>query len=168
MKALAQRLFANHSQSHNIPGTSESPAMTHAATPTRPLLRHLPPGARLLVAACRAGQADLRAGTPWEEGELLALCDAVGLRRCAAARLGAFVCFLLREAAAHPPGLAPQGCCRVSVAEGLLAAAVSGPSAAERDARRIIATWWPMRRRIQGLALLALAAQDLAAWRPRA
>lgn len=138
--------------------------MTHAATPTRLLLRHLPPEARLLVGAVRAGQADLRAGTPWEEGELLALCDAVGLRRCAAARLGAFVCFLLREAAAHPPGLAPQGCCGLTAAERTLATAVSGPDAAERAARRIIATWWPMRRRIQGIALLALAVQDLAAW----
>ncbi len=142
--------------------------MTHAATPTRPLFRHLPPEARLLVAAVRAGQADLRNGTPWEEGEMLALCDAVGLRRCAAARLGAFVCFLLREAAAHPPALAPQGCCGLTAAERTLAAAVSGPDAAERAARRIVAGWWPMRRRIQGIALLALAVQDLAAWSTRA
>lgn len=136
----------------------------HPATPTRALLRHLPPEARLLVAAIRAGQADLRAGRAFEEGEMLALCDAVGLRRCAAARLGAFVCFLLREAAAHPPTLAPQGCCGLTAAEMVLAAAVAGPEAAERAARRIVAGWWPMRRRIQGIALLALAAQDLAAW----
>jgi hypothetical protein len=46
-----------------------------------------------------------------------------------------------------------------------LAAAVAGPPAAEAAARRIIAGWLPMRRRVQGLALLVLAAQDLAGWR---
>ena len=146
----------------------EHPLADPPPSGSRPLLRHLPPEARLLVAACRAGQADLRAGCCWEDGELLALCDAAGLRRCAAARLGAFVCFLLREAAAQPPCLAPPGCAGLSAPEMVLAAAVSGPPPAERAARRIIAGWWPMRRRIQGIALLALAVQDLAAWANRA
>lgn len=142
-----------------------SPAVSPC--PPRPLLRHLPPPGRLFVAACRAGQADLHAGVPWEEGELLALCDAAGLRRCAAARLGACIAFLLREACAGPPCLAPQGCPCLTAAEMTLAAAVAGaPPAAERAARRIVAGWLPARRRVQGLALLALAAGDLAAWRP--
>lgn len=133
--------------------------MPDAPAPTRPLFRHLPPAARLLIAACRAGQADLRAGAGWEEGELLALCDAAGLRRCAAARLGAFVHLLLREAAA-PPGLAPPGCACLSAAETALAAALAGPPAA----RRSLGGWWPARRRVQGMTLLVLAAEDLAAW----
>lgn len=133
--------------------------MPDVPAPTLPLLRHLPPEARLLVAACRAGQADLRAGAAWEEGELLALCDAAGLRRCAAARLGALVHVLLREAAS-PPCLAPPGCACLSAAETALAAALAGPPAA----RRSLAGWWPARRHVQGMTLLVLAAQDLTAW----
>lgn len=141
--------------------------MPTSPLPTRPLLCHLPPTARLLVAACRAGQEDLRNGCAWEEGELLALCDAVGLRRCAAARLGAFVACLLREAgqSGTRPCLKPQGCPCLGAPETTLAAALAGPD--EATARRTIAGWWPPRRRVQGLALLMLATQDLAAWAAR-
>ncbi|MBX9699508.1 MAG: hypothetical protein K2X74_08725, partial [Acetobacteraceae bacterium] len=116
--------------------------------------------------ACRAGAADLHAGTSWEHGELLALCDAVGLRRCAAARLGAFVVVLLRDAAA-PPALARMGCACLSAQEVALAATLAGPPAAERAARRVVAGWWPARRRLQGLTLLTLAAGDLSDWAVR-
>jgi hypothetical protein len=133
-----------------------------------PRLAALPPRARLFVAALRAGQADLRRGCPWEEGELLALCDAVGLDRAAAGRLGACVAFLLREARS-PPRLAPPGCPRATPDELALAAAVVAlpPDAAapapEESRRAVVAGRLPARRRVQGAVLLALASRDLAA-----
>lgn len=144
--------------------------MPSSPAPTCPMLSSLSPAARLLVAACRAGEADLRSGQGWEEGELLALCDAVGLRRCAAARLGAFVACLLREArqATGRPCLQPLGCPCLSPSELMLAAAVAAPSAQAAAARRAIAGWWPPRRRVQGLALLFLATEDLSGWAARA
>lgn len=144
--------------------------MPSTPAPTRPMLSNLPPAGRLLVAACRAGHADRRGGQGWEEGELLALCDAVGLRRCAAARLGAFVTCLLREAgeATGRPCLHPFGCPCLSPSETMLATAIAGPCAQSAAARRAIAGWWPPRRRVQGLALLLLAAEDLVAWAARA
>jgi hypothetical protein len=137
------------------------------APDTHPPLHRLHPAARLFVAACRAGLADLRSGASWEEGELLALCDAAGLRRCAAARIGACVAFLLREAAAGPPCLSPPGCACLSAAETALGAAIVAPPGTERAARRAVAGWLPVRRRLQGLTLLALATGDLEAWGAR-
>jgi hypothetical protein len=129
--------------------------------------RLLPPGARLFIAALRAGQADLDQASTWEESEILALCDVLGLRRCAAARLGACIAFLLREATAVPE-LLPPGSDAVSGAEVVLAAAVVAPedeTGPSLLARRVVQRWLPAHRRVQGAALLALAAQDLAAWR---
>jgi len=161
------------------------------------LLRHLPPAGRLLVAACRLGEADLRAGLAWPDSELLALCDAAGLQRCAAARLGAFVAFLLREAGGGQglPGLRAPGCHRIGGPEPILAACIAdagpsdgkagaglydgtsafrsvrptsgSPASGPAAARRLVAGWWPPRRRVQGMALLQLAAEDLMAWAAR-
>jgi hypothetical protein len=124
----------------------------------------LPPPGRLFVAALRAGRADLIAATPWPESEMLALGEAVGLLPCAAARLGACVALLLREARVPPVLLAP-GSPALSLAEAVLAAAVTGPEDAQREARRRVLPWMPARRRVPALALLALAAADLRAWR---
>ena len=137
-----------------------------------PRLATLPPRARFVVAALRAGWADLRCGSPWEDGELLALCDAVGLGRAAAARLGACVTFLLREssgAAAGPhggdgaaPRLAPLGYpCATPDELALVRAMDPGLGDAAPRARRAVAARLPARRRVQGLVLLTLAAQDL-------
>jgi hypothetical protein len=130
-----------------------------------PRLAALPPRARFFVAALRAGQADLRQGCPWEDGELLALCDAVGLGRAAAGRLGACIAFLMREACS-PPRLAPPGCpCATPDELALAGAVVALPDAAPPvpESRRAVAGRLPARRRVQGAVLLALASQDLAA-----
>jgi hypothetical protein len=122
----------------------------------------LPPPGRLFVAACRAGAADLKDGAAWQDGELLALCDAAGLRRCAAARLGACVAFLILEASARPFLLSP-GDPALSDDEATLAVAVTA-AAAKGSNWREVAAWLPARRRMQGLTLLALVNQDLATW----
>ena len=141
--------------------------MPSTTSATRPLLRDLPPPGRLFVAALRAGRTDLRTGCAWADGELLALCDAAGLRRCAAARVGACAAFLLREATVDPLCLGASGCAGVTGSETALAAAIAGSPPAVHAARRMVAGWLPVRRRLPGLVLLDLAAQDLAAWASR-
>ena len=137
-----------------------------ARTDAPPRFAALPLAARLFLGALRSGLVELRHRPPaWEESEVLALCDAAGLRRCGAARLGACVAFLLREGqAGHRDALAAPGCPCLTAPEVVLAAALAGPAGPMLAARRVVAGWLPPRRRMSGLVLLDLAAQDLAAW----
>lgn len=127
-------------------------------------LMELPSPARFLTAALRAVDTDRRAMTAWEDGEMLALSDAVGLRRDAAVRLAACLLLLLREAR-HPLRLRPVGCCCASPDEIALVGAFGAMQVGRPwEAQRLLAAWLPARRRVQGIALLAIAARDLAAF----
>jgi hypothetical protein len=122
----------------------------------------LPGPARFLVSALRAAAADRACGATWDEGELIALCDAVGLRRDAAARIGACLVLLLRESR-PAPCLRPFGCGGVAADElALLAAFAAMQEGRPWQAQRAVAVRLPPNRRVQGVAMLALAARDLA------
>ena len=122
----------------------------------------LPPPARLVIAALRAARLDLARSSAWEDGELLALCDAAGLRRDAAARLGACVVLLLREARS-PPCVGPPGSAGVTGDELALVEAIAAMQAGRPwQAQQVVRRWLPTRRQVQGIALLAVPARDLA------
>jgi hypothetical protein len=113
------------------------------------------PGERFLVEAARAHAA---CGEEYE-----ALCEVCGLAAAGAQRLATLLGFLGREARA-PLRLGRPGCCCATADEVALCHAVGALQAgAPWLVWPVLDRWLPARRRVQGIALLALAAADLAA-----
>jgi hypothetical protein len=112
-------------------------------------------GERFLVEAARAEAASAE--------EYAALCEVCGLGPAGAQRLATLLGFLAREARA-PLRLGPPGCRCASADEAALCHAVGAMQAgAPWLVWPVLERWLPARRRVQGIALLALSAADLAA-----
>jgi len=113
------------------------------------------PGERFLIEAARAH------GLCCEE--YAALCEVCGLAPAGAQRLSALLAFLAGEGRA-PLRLGPPGCGCTSADEAALCRAVGAlQSGAPWLVWPVLDRWLPARRRVPGIALLALAAADLAA-----
>jgi hypothetical protein len=112
------------------------------------------PGERFLVEAARAHALCCE--------EYGALCEVCGLAPASAQRLATLLGFLARETRV-PLRLGPPGCRCASADEVALCHAVGAmQTGAPWLVWPVLDRWLPARRRVQGIALLALAASDLA------